>query len=219
LPPGLFSHYTYTINYSYLFIKFILIYFLLSFASNCVNERQDNRILDGGVLMKTCRFLVFLALAIGLLAGPGQVPAQAEMLGRPAQIRSLYYSGGSWYENAPNGTQPPFILAAEQSFIMTEIRARFYVTNTATDTGPYRFYLMGPNATRLYIANLTDAMYPGSATVWGGVISETSLDPGYVFTTLPTPQVQQLPQPPANPNSGPIRSGTFYLTVRGYVVP
>lgn len=171
--------------------------------------------------MKTGRILLLLALAIGLLAGPWQVPADAEILGRVGQIKTLGYNStnGNWYQTKPDGTSALFTLAPGQSFVMTEIRARFYVTTPATDTGPYRIYLVGPNSSNQYTANLTDFKYPGSDTVSGGVITESNLNPGYVFSAPPTPQVRQMPPPPDSPNTGPIRSGTFFLTIRGYVVP
>lgn len=169
--------------------------------------------------MKNGRFLVLLALVIGLLAGPWQAPVEAEMLGRTAQIKTLSYNNGNWYQTKPDGTSVLFTLAQGQSFLMTEVRARFYVTNPATDTGPYRINLLGPNSTKLYTANLTDFKYLGSDTVSGGVVSETNLNPGYVFIAPPTPEVRQMPPPPANPNSGPVLNGTFFITIRGYVVP
>jgi hypothetical protein len=169
--------------------------------------------------MKTGRILVLLALVIGLLAGPWQAPAEAIMLGRVGQINNLFYKNGSWYEYKPNGSTPLFTLSAGESFVMTEIRVRFYVSNTNTETGPYRFYLMGPQSSRLYFNNMSDIMYPGSQTVYGGAFNDINLEPGIVFTSPPIPQVQQLPQPPTNPNEGPLRSGTFYITARGYVLP
>ena len=169
--------------------------------------------------MKPGRLLVLLALVIGLLAGPWQAPAEAEMLGRIGQIKSLYYSGGNWYQTKPDGSTSAFALASGQAFVMTGIYLRFYVSDTTTQTGPYRFYLLGPNETPLYIMGLTNATYPGSDTVWGGTLTDTSMGPGIVFTSLPTPQVRQMPQPPASPNSGTVYTGTFYMTVRGYVVP
>ena len=108
-----------------------------------------NEIIMEGSEMKTGRFLVLLALVIGLMAGPWQAPAEAEMLGRVGQIKSLCNStNGNWYQTKPDGTSSPFTLAPGQSFVMTEIRARFYVTDPATDTGPYRFYLVGPSSTQ-----------------------------------------------------------------------
>jgi hypothetical protein len=178
-----------------------------------------NEFILEGSEMKMSRFLVLLALAIGLLAGPWQAPAEAEMLGSVGQIKTMYYSEGNWYQKKPDGTSSLFTLAAGQSFVMTEIRARFYVSDTTTQTGPYRLNLVGPNSTKLYTANLTDFKYPGSNTVSGGVVSEMNLNPGYVFIAPPTPEVRQMPPPPANPNSGDIRTGTFHMTVRGYVVP
>ena len=72
------------------------------------------------------------------------------MLGRVGQIKSFGYSSaaGNWYETKPDGTSSLFTLAPGQSFIMTEFRGRFYVTNPANDTGPYRIYLLGPNSKR-----------------------------------------------------------------------
>jgi hypothetical protein len=172
-----------------------------------------------GSKMKTGRLLVLLALVIGVMAGPWQAPAEAEMLGRPGQIKTLHYTAPNWYQTKPDGTSSVFTLNPGQSFIMTEIRARFYVSDPATETGPYRFNLVGSNSANLYTANLTDFKYPGSDTVWGGVVTELNLEPGYVFISPPTPEVRQMPPPPANPNSGPVRSGTLYITVRGYVVP
>jgi hypothetical protein len=169
--------------------------------------------------MKTGRFLILLVLVMGLMAGPWQAPAEAEMLGRVGQFKTIYYSGGNWYLNNPDGTTSPFNWGPGQSFIMTEIRARFYVTTPATDTGPYRFILLGPNSSNLYAANLTDFKYPGSETVWGGTLVELNLQPGYVFIAPPTPQVRQIPPPPANANSGDIRTGTLSLMIKGYVVP
>ena len=174
--------------------------------------------------MKTGRLLVLLVLVMGLLAGPWQAPAEAEMLGRPGQIKNLYYSYDAqphWDQTKPDGSSSVFTLAPGQSFIMTSIGVRFYVTDPATQTGPYRFYLLGPNPSRMFIANLSDIKYPGSETVWGGGLNatETNTQPGVAFSVLPTPQVQQMPPPPTNPNSGPVRSGTFYMTVRGYMLP
>ena len=171
--------------------------------------------------MKTGRFLVLLALVMGLLAGPWQAPAEAEMLGRVGQNKSFGYSSaaGNWYETKPDGTSVLFTLAPGQSFIMTEFRGRFYAANPAIDTGPYRIYLLGPNSSGIYVANLPDFKYPGSDTVSGGVLVETNLQPGYVFYAPPTPQVRQIPAPPKNPNLGDERNGTFFLMMRGYVVP
>lgn len=171
--------------------------------------------------MKIGRFLVLLALVIGLLASSWQAPAQAVMLGRVGQMKSLGYASGNpnWYETKPDGTTSLFTLAPGQFFVMTEFRGRFYAADPATDTGPYRLYLLGPNSSAQYVANLPDFTYPGSLTVSGGVLSELNLQPGYVFSAPPTPQVRQIPPPPANPNSGPVRNGTFFLMMRGYVVP
>ena len=172
--------------------------------------------------MKPGRLLVLLALVIGLLAGPWQAPAEAEMLGRIGQMKSLGYgggSGGNWYETKPDGTSSLFTLSPGQSFVMTEFRGRFYAANPAIDTGPYRLYLLGPNSSAQYVVPLPDFTYPGSNTVSGGVLVELNLQPGYVFIAPPTPQVRQIPPPPANPNSGPVREGTFFLMMRGYVVP
>jgi hypothetical protein len=180
-----------------------------------------NQFILEGSEMKTGRFLVLLALVIGLLAGPWQAPVEAEMLGRVGQLVSLYYNNGSWYQIKPDGSNTTFALAPGQSYIMTSIGVRFYVTDPATQTGPYRFYLLGPQSSRMFIANFSDLKYPGSDTVWGGGINptDTNTQPGVAFSVLPTPQVTQIPSPPADPNSGPARSGTFYMTVRGFVVP
>ncbi len=118
--------------------------------------------------MKTGRCLLLLVLVTGVLAGSWQAPAEAVMLGRVGQIRTLYYSPPNWYQNNPDGTTSPFTLAPGQSFLMTELHARFYVTDPATQTGPYRIYFVGPNSANLYLFNLTDIYYPGSETVWGG---------------------------------------------------
>lgn len=45
-----------------------------------------NEFIMEGSAMKTGRILVLLALVIGLMAGPWQAPAEAEMLGRVGQI-------------------------------------------------------------------------------------------------------------------------------------
>jgi hypothetical protein len=171
--------------------------------------------------MKIGRLLVLLALVMGLMAGPWQAPAEAIMLGRVGQIKTLAYNPAAqtWSELKPDGTSSLFTLAPGQSFIMTEIRGRFYVTTPASDTGPYRIYLVGPNSSTPYIANMTDITYPGSSTIWGGLITELNLNPGYIFSVLPTARVQQMPPPPTNPNDGPVRSGSLYMTIRGYVVP
>ena len=58
-----------------------------------------NEFIREGSEMKTGRILVLLALVIGLLAGPWQAPAEAEMLGRVGQIKNLDYTGGSWYSD------------------------------------------------------------------------------------------------------------------------
>ena len=71
-----------------------------------------NKLIMEGSVMKIGRFLVLLALVSGLLAGPWQAPAEAEMLGRVGQIKTLYYSGGNWYQNKPDGTSSLFTLAA-----------------------------------------------------------------------------------------------------------
>jgi hypothetical protein len=169
--------------------------------------------------MKTGRFLVLLALVMGLLAGLWQAPAEAEMLGRIGQIKTMYYSGGNWFLNNPDGTTSPFTLGPGQTFLMTEFHARFYVTDPATQTGPYRIYFLAPNSANLYLFNLTDFIYPGSQTVSGGTVEVYNLNPGYLFSVLPTLQVKQLPPPPQPSNSGPVRTGTFYVTARGYVYP
>jgi hypothetical protein len=177
-----------------------------------------------GSEMKTGRFLVLLALVIGLMGSLCQAPAEATMLGRVGQIKHVYYNNGNWYQTLPNGTiNQPFALTAGQSFVLTEVRARFLLPTAATSAnpGPYRFYLMGPapNYARMFIANLTDVISPADEKVWGGAVSEMNMEPGIVFSVLPFPQVRQLPDPPADPNSGAIQTGTFYITIRGYVVP
>jgi hypothetical protein len=180
-----------------------------------------NEFIGEGSEMKTGRILVLLALVIGLLAGPWQAPAEAEMLGRVGQMKSLGYGSPNtnWYETKPDGTSALFTLAPGQSFIMTEFRGRFYATDPANNPGPYRLYLLGPNSSGIYVANLPDFQYPGSALVVGGVLVELNLQPGYVFTAPPTPQVRRIPPPPDNPNSGPVRNGTIFLMMKGYVVP
>jgi hypothetical protein len=180
-----------------------------------------NKFLLEGSEMKTGRLLVLLALVIGLLACPWQTPAEAIMLGRVGQFKSLGYSSANpnWYETKPDGTTSLFTLAPGQLFVMTEFRGRFYAADPAIDTGPYRIYLLGPNSSAQYVANLPDFKYPGSDTVSGGVLVELNLQPGYVFTAPPTPQVRRIPPPPDNPNSGPVRNGTFFLMMKGYVVP
>jgi hypothetical protein len=193
--------------------------FLIKYGTEHEIEKKSSL---GGSAMKTRRILVLLVLVVGLLAGLGQAPAEAELLGRPSQMISLGYggeSGGNWYQTKPDGTSSLFTLAPGQSFIMTEFRGRFYATDPASDTGPYRLYLLGPNSSIIYVANLPDFTYPHSNIVSGGVLVELNLQPGYVFIAPPTPQVRQLPPPPDNPNSGPVRNGTFFLMMRGYVVP
>jgi hypothetical protein len=177
-----------------------------------------NEFIWEGSGMKIGRFLVLLALVLGLLAGPWQAPAEAVMLGRVGQIKYLYYTGGSWSQTLPDGATSTFTLAPGQSFVMTDIRARFYVNDPATDTGPYRLFFV-VNSTNMYIANLTDVTYPGFDTVWGGMISESNLEPGVVFSVLPDVIVKQIPKPVMSPDGGPVRNGTFYLTIRGHVVP
>jgi hypothetical protein len=189
-----------------------------------VRSMKFTQILMEGFEMKTGRFLVLLALVFGLLAGPWQAPAAAEMLGRPGQFINLLYSYDPqphWAQVKPDGSISDFTLAPGQTFIMTSVSLRFYVTDPATQTGPYRFFLLGPNASRMYINMLNDAKYPGSETVWGGTlnVADTDVQPGVAFSVLPTPQVKQLPQPPTSPNEGPVRSGTFYITLRGYLLP
>ena len=71
----------------------------------------------------------------------------------------------------------------------------------------------------MYISTADDILYPGSETVWGGGFPDETIVPGIVLYALPTPEMRQLLQPPANPNSGPVRTGTFYMELRGYVVP
>jgi hypothetical protein len=181
-----------------------------------------NEFIREGSEMKTRRILVLLGLVTGLLAGPWQTSAPAEMLGRPSQMINVGYAGGTgqnWYQTKADGTTSLFTLAPGQSFIMTEFRGRFYAADPATDTGPYRLYLLGPNSSAQYVVNLPDFKYPDSDTVSGGVLVETNLQPGYVFIAPPTPQVRQIPPPTTNPNNGPVRNGTFFLMMRGYVVP
>jgi hypothetical protein len=177
-----------------------------------------------GSEMKTGRILVLLALVFGLLGGLWQGPAEAEMLGRVGQIKYVYFNNGNWYQTLPDGTiNQPFTLSKGQSFVLTEVRARFLLPAAAgtANPGPYRFYLMGPapNYARMYIANLTNVINPTDGKVWGGAVSEFNLEPGIVFSVLPFPQVRQLPNPPADPNSGDIQTGSFYITIRGYVYP
>ena len=125
------------------------------------------------------------------------------MLGRVGQMISLGYAGGiggNWNQTKADGTSSPFSLAPGQSFVMTEFRGRFYAADPATDTGPYRIYLLGPNSSAQYAANLTDFTYPGSVTVSGGVLTELNLQPGYVFIAPPTPQAR--PQNTLRANTG-----------------
>jgi len=129
-----------------------------------------NAFIREGSEMKTGRILVLLALVVGLLTGPGQFAADATMLGRVGQIKQLHWTGSGWSQTLADGSSSAFILASGQYFVMTEVRVRFFVTNTTTDSGPYRFYLLGTNSTRIYIANATDLKYPGSETVWGGIV-------------------------------------------------
>ncbi|MBU4230892.1 MAG: hypothetical protein L6277_07285 [Desulfobacterales bacterium] len=164
--------------------------------------------------MKTGRILVLLALVVGLTVGIWQAPAEAIMLGRVQQFKNIYYSSGNWYEVLPNGTNQLFNLPQGHFFIMTMSSVRFYA-NTP-DTGPYRFYLLGPGNSFMYLLNLSN-IYAGSA-LWGGAAGET-LDPGIAFSIMPTPQVRQMPAPPANPNSGSPIEGTFYTFFRGYIFP
>jgi len=164
--------------------------------------------------MKTCRILVLMALVVGLTVGTWQAPAEAILLGRVQQFKNLYYSSGSWYEVLPNGTNQLFSLPQGHFFIMTMSSVRFYAN--AANTGPYRFYLLGPGNSFMYLLNLTN-VYVGS-TLWGGAAGET-LDPGIAFSIMPTLQVRQVPDPPANPNSGSVVEGTFYTMFRGYIVP
>jgi hypothetical protein len=178
-----------------------------------------NEFIREGSEMKTGRLLVLLALVMGLMAGPWQAPAEAIMLGRVGQIKYLEYTGGSWTQVLPDGSTSTFTLRPGQSFVMTDIRAQFYVIDPAIDTGPYRLFFVLPNSTIMYIANLTDFKYPGFDTVWGGTISESNLEPGVVFGVLPDVIVKQVPKPVMNPNYGPVRNGTFYMTIRGYVYP
>jgi hypothetical protein len=170
-----------------------------------------------GSVMKTGRFLVLLALVIGLMAGPWQAPAEAEMMGRVGQMINLRYGGGTWTMVLPDGTSQPFILTATQTFIVTAAYCRFYA-NTP-NTGPYRLYLKAPNQNALWIDNLNVINYPTTgATVWGGGIDRV-FDPGLAISVLPTLEVKQLPVPPNDPNSGPVVPGTFYMKATGYIVP
>jgi hypothetical protein len=183
---------------------------------------QLNKILLEGFKMKTGRFLVLLAIVMGLMAGPWQTSAEAIMLGRVSQIKQVHWTGSGWSQTMPDGSFSAFTLLPGQVFVMTEVRVRFFVTDPlGVDYGPYRFYLLGANSTRIYIANATDLKYPGSDTVWGGTVSEVNLVPGYVFSVLPTPQVQQMPSPGiGGPNDGPVRSvKAYYTTLAGYVYP
>jgi hypothetical protein len=164
--------------------------------------------------MKIGRILVPLALVIGLMVGPWQAPAEAIMLGRVQQIKNLIYTAPNWYEVLPDGTHKLFTLAQGQYFIMTGVYVRFYAA--APNTGPYRFYLLGPGSSFMYVLNLSNVN--AGTTVWGGAGSDT-LDPGIAFSILPTLQVRQMPEPPQDPNSGYPVDGTYYLMVRGYVFP
>jgi hypothetical protein len=180
------------------------------------------KILLEGFKMKLGRLLVLLALVLGLLAAPWQFAADAAMLGRVNQMKQIHWTGSGWVQTLPDGSSSAFTLASGQYFVMTEVRVRFFVTDPlGVDYGPYRFFLLGPNSTRIYIANATDLKYPGSDTVWGGTVSEVNLVPGYVFSVLPTPQVQQMPSPGiGGPNDGPVRSvKAYYTTLAGYVYP
>jgi hypothetical protein len=137
------------------------------------------------------------------------------MLGRVQQFKNLYYNSGNWYEILPNGTNQLFTLPQGRVFIMTMTSVRFYAASS-TNPGPFRFYLLGPGDSFMYLINLSN-VYAGS-TLWGGAGGET-LDPGIAFSVMPTPQVRQMPAPPANPNSGPVIEGSFYTMFRGYIYP
>jgi hypothetical protein len=166
--------------------------------------------------MKSIRSWLLIFLAIALVTGAMQGPAAASPLKNVNQICHIYYdnASSSWKRIMPDGTIQAFALSPGQSFILTGVYVRFYADTP--NTGPYRFYLMA-NTTRLWIENLSN-VYSDATTVYGGAISDT-IDPGVSFSVLPTMQVRQLPQPPADPNSGPIVTGTFYDHFVGYVAP
>lgn len=169
--------------------------------------------------MKAIRSFILILLAMVLVTGATQRPAGAELVNRVSQIYQLFFDTDSSLKRImPDGTIQPFTLSAGQTFVMTAIYLRFYAS--ATNTGPYRFFLRAPDATNaLWIENMDNIQYPtGGATVYGGGTAKT-LNPGVRMSVIPTYEVRQILVPPNDPNNGPIITGTLYGRITGYVIP
>ena len=98
--------------------------------------------------MKTGRLLVLLALVMGLLAGPWQAPAEAEMLGRVGQIKSLDYTGaGNWYQIKPDGATSTFTLRSGAIFCHDRVFVPGFMSSTPLSIPALiAFYFVGPNS-------------------------------------------------------------------------
>jgi hypothetical protein len=179
--------------------------------------------------MKIRQLFWLSLLAIALLPGFSQVAQcddlfaivapQTGLLKKGGQFTQLYLNNatGDWIQIMPDGTTKTYSWGNGKSFVMTGLYARFYADQT--NTYPYRIYFKAPNGNDLWIDNLEALYYPTTGgTVWGGGQSE-SFSPGIVMAVKPTLRVQHLPEPPADPNSGGVISGTLYVRIVGYTVP
>lgn len=167
--------------------------------------------------MTNLRRLFITFLIIGVFTAFTRAPAGALLLGRVDQIHHLYYDNGTWYRILPDGTTQTFNLKSGESLVMTGLYIRFYATTV--NTGPYRLYLKASNGTNMWTQPLNNFLYPTTgSTVWGGGNTQ-KLDPGVILSGIPAVEVRQLPQPPANPNTGPVIPGAMYMRVTGYILP
>jgi hypothetical protein len=179
--------------------------------------------------MKITRLVWLSLLSLALLQGLTQaaqgedifpvIVSQNGLLKNSSQVTELYLDNatGNWIQSMPDGTTKTYNWGGGKFFVMTGLFARFYADTT--DTHPYRIYFKNPNGGNLWIDNLEALTYPTTGgTVWGGSQTE-SFSPGIVMAVKPTIVVQHLPAPPANPNSGPVVTGTTYIRITGYTVP
>lgn len=179
--------------------------------------------------MKACRLFLLIFVVMSLVPGATQlaqsddifmvVVSKADLVNKDSQITYLYLdtATGDWIRKLPDGTNQTFEWSNGKAFVMTGVSCLFYAQNTS-NTNPYRLLFKTPNDTTIYPINLTDVTY--GSTVWGGASIVDSITPGIVISAKPSIEVRQLPQPPADPNSGSVITASLMkMNLFGYVVP
>lgn len=171
--------------------------------------------------MKAIRTLLLVLLAAGLVTGAMERPAGAALLKQVSQVCQIVYNYPStiWQRILPDGTLQSFALSPGQSLVINSIYYRFY--DDIQNNGPYRVLIKAPNGTNVLALQASNITYPTTGSTVYGTVNTTidTYNPGIMFSGLPTWEVRQFPPPPADPNSGPVRTGRMYMRITGYLVP